>query len=69
MLAFAPTLLLGGTIDSPRVSSAPENIVTVPLRLATSLTPFALDWRAVRGPAREGAAGCREAFERIRQGR
>jgi len=68
-LAFAPTMLLGGTIDSPRVTGAPENIFTVPLRLATSLAPFALDWRTLQGRAREGAEGCREAFERIRQGR
>jgi uncharacterized protein involved in outer membrane biogenesis len=69
LLAIAPTMLLGGTVDSPRVTSAPANIVTVPLRFAASLNPFALDWRAFRGQAREGTDGCHEAYEQIRQGR
>jgi len=69
LLTFAPTMLLGGTVDRPRIMSAPANIVTVPLRFARSLAGFALDWRSARGAARDGTPGCREAFERIRQAR
>lgn len=32
LFAVAPTMLLGGTVEVPRVSAAPQNIVTVPLR-------------------------------------
>ena len=33
LFAVAPTMLLGGTVEDPRVSAAPQNIVTLPLRL------------------------------------
>jgi len=65
-LAFAPTMLLGGTIESPSLSAAPENVVIVPLRMAAPLSGFALNWlTGARDLTREGAAGCQEAFERI----
>jgi len=69
LLTIAPTMLLDGTIESPKVVSAPANVVTVPLRFARSLVGFALDWRSARGGARDSAPGCREAFEQIRQAR
>ena len=69
ILTFAPTMLLGGTLENPRLTSAPANVVTVPLRLATSVAGFAFDWLNAKDTAREGAAGCREALERIRKGR
>jgi uncharacterized protein involved in outer membrane biogenesis len=69
-LTFAPTMRLGGTLDSPRLSVAPENVLNVPLRMAAPLSGFALNWlKGSGGQAREGASGCREAFEQIRQAR
>lgn len=67
LLALAPTMLLGGTVDSPRVSAAPENIVTVPLRFATTLGGLVSDWRFGTGRASSGPAGCREAYELLQQ--
>lgn len=69
ILTFAPTMRLGGTVDSPRLTSAPANVVTVPLRFATSVAGFARDWLGAKSEAREGRLGCREAFEQIRQAR
>jgi len=69
LLTFAPTMLLGGTIDSPKLTSAPANVVTVPLRLGASVADFARGWLGARDKARDGAPGCREAFEKIRQAR
>ncbi len=69
-LTFAPTMRLGGTLDSPRLSVAPENVLNVPLRMAAPLSGFALNWlKGAGGQAREGALGCQEAFEQIRQAR
>jgi hypothetical protein len=62
-------MLLGGTVDSPRVSAAPENIVTVPLRFAVSVPGLALDLLGGKGIARDGLAGCREAFDAVLQTR
>jgi uncharacterized protein involved in outer membrane biogenesis len=67
LFTVAPTMLLGGTIESPAVTVAPENVVLAPLRFATPLGGFALDW--LGGQRREGQVGCREAFERARQAR
>ena len=69
LFTVAPTMLLGGTIESPAVTVAPENVVLAPLRFATPLAGFALDWLSARGQPREGGVGCREAFERARQAR
>jgi uncharacterized protein involved in outer membrane biogenesis len=66
VLAVAPTMLLGGTADRPRVSAAPRNIVTLPLRFATTLGGLVGDWRSGTGPAQAGPAACREAFELLR---
>ncbi len=67
LLTFAPTMLLSGTVDAPRLRIAPENVVTVPLRLAAPLAVFARGFLGGEGQARAGVEGCREAFERIRQ--
>ncbi|HSD52772.1 MAG TPA: AsmA-like C-terminal region-containing protein [Burkholderiales bacterium] len=69
LFSVAPTMLLGGTIEAPRVTIAPENIVLAPLRFATPLSGFALDWLSGQGKMRESAAGCREAFDRARKAR
>jgi hypothetical protein len=69
LFTVAPTMLLGGTIESPQVTVAPENIVLAPLRFATPLGGFALDWLGGKGKLRDGPAGCREAFDRARQAR
>jgi uncharacterized protein involved in outer membrane biogenesis len=66
LLTVAPTMLVGGTIESPRLTVAPENVVFAPLRFATPLAGFAIDFLSSRGKLREGVAGCREAFERAR---
>lgn len=68
LLAVAPTMLLGGTVDDPRVSAAPENIVTVPLRGALTMGGLLGDWRAGSGRVDDGQAACREAFRLLRQG-
>jgi hypothetical protein len=67
LFSVAPTMLLGGTMEDPQVTVAPENVVLAPLRFATPLGGFALDWLAGTGKLREGAASCREAFERARK--
>jgi uncharacterized protein involved in outer membrane biogenesis len=69
LLTFAPTMLLGGTVEAPKLTAAAENVVTVPLRLAAPLSGFAPGWLGGRGQGRAAAEGCREAFERIRQAR
>jgi hypothetical protein len=66
LFTVAPTMLLGGTIESPRVSVAPENIVLAPLRFAAPLSGLALDFLSARGKVGQGAAGCSEAFDRAR---
>lgn len=63
LLALAPTMLLGGTVDSPHVGAAPENIVSVPLRLVITLGGLISDWRFGTGQATNGQASCREAYE------
>jgi uncharacterized protein involved in outer membrane biogenesis len=67
LVTVAPTMLLGGTVEDPRVTVAPENVVLAPLRFATPLAGFALDFLSAKGRLREGVAGCREAFERALQ--
>jgi uncharacterized protein involved in outer membrane biogenesis len=67
LFTVAPTMVLAGTIDNPRVSVAPETFVLAPLRFATPLAGFALDWLSGKGGLREGPAGCREAFEQARR--
>ncbi len=69
LFSVAPTMVLGGTIERPSVSVAPENIVLAPLRFATPLAGFALDWLGGRGNPQGGAPGCKEAFDRARQAR
>ena len=69
LLNFAPTMLLGGTVDNVKLSVAPANIVSVPLRFAKSLAATPLDWLTAKGQTQDGKAGCREAFEQIRQAR
>jgi hypothetical protein len=66
LFTVAPTLMLGGTMESPRVSVAPENIVFAPVRFATPLARFALDFVRAKGRLSEGKVGCREAYERAR---
>jgi uncharacterized protein involved in outer membrane biogenesis len=66
LFTVAPTMMLGGTIESPSIRVAPENIVLAPLRFATPLATFALDFLSAKGKLREGQASCREAFERAR---
>jgi len=65
LFALSPTLLVGGTLRSPTVSVAAENLLLVPLRFATPLTLFATDWLSGTRSS-GGAPGCREAFERVR---
>lgn len=67
LFTVAPTMLIGGTIGDPRVSVAPENVVLAPLRFATPLAGFALDFVGAKGRLTEGRIGCREAYERARQ--
>lgn len=67
LFAVAPTMLLGGTVEDPRVSAAPQNIVTVPLRLAVPLGGLLGDWRPGGGQVDDGQAACREAFRVLRQ--
>jgi uncharacterized protein involved in outer membrane biogenesis len=67
LFTVAPTMQLGGTIESPRLTVAPENVVLAPLRFATPLAGFALDFLNAKGQLREGVAGCREAYERARK--
>ncbi len=69
LFTVAPTMVLAGTIDNPRVSVAPEAFVLAPLRFATPLAGFALNWLSGSGKLREGVAGCREAFEQARRTR
>jgi hypothetical protein len=69
LFRVAPTLMLGGTMESPRVSVAPENIVFAPLRFATPLASFALDFVRAKGRFAEARVGCREAYERARAAR
>jgi uncharacterized protein involved in outer membrane biogenesis len=66
LFTVAPTMLIGGTMEDPRVSVAPENLVLAPLRFATPLAGFALDFVGARGKPIEGRVGCREAYERAR---
>jgi uncharacterized protein involved in outer membrane biogenesis len=68
LFAVAPTMVLGGTVENPRVSAAPQNIVTLPLRFAATLGGLLGDWRAGTGRADSGPAACREAFELLQQG-
>jgi hypothetical protein len=67
LFAVAPTMLLGGTVEDPRVSTAPQNIVTLPLRFAATLGGLLGDWRSGTGRADTGPAACREAFELLLQ--
>ncbi len=67
LFAVAPTMLLGGTVEDPRVSAAAQNIVTLPLRFAATLGGLVGDWRSGSGRAEAGPAACREAFELLRQ--
>ncbi len=69
LFTVAPTMVLGGTIGNPRVTVAPENLVLAPLRFATPLAGFALDWLSGKGGLREGPVGCKDAFDRARQAR
>lgn len=69
LFTVAPTMVLAGTIDNPRLSVAPEAFVLAPLRFATPLAGFALNWLSGSGKLREGVAGCREAFEQARRTR
>jgi hypothetical protein len=70
LFTVAPSMVLGGTIDNPSVSIAPESYLIAPLRFATPFSGFALNW-LMRGGGRlrEGVAGCREAFELARRTR
>jgi hypothetical protein len=69
LFTVAPTMVLGGTIGDPRVTVATESLVLAPLRFATPLGGFALDWLSGKAGLREGPVGCREAFDRARQAR
>jgi uncharacterized protein involved in outer membrane biogenesis len=69
LLKLAPTMVLGGTIDSVKVSVAPTNIVSAPLRFAASLAEFPRDWLGAKGSARAPVQDCREAFERTQKAR
>lgn len=67
LFAVAPTMLLGGTVEDPRVSAAPANIITVPMRLAVPLGGLLGDWRTGSARGDDGPAACREAFRLLRQ--
>ena len=62
-------MLLRGPLEKPTVSVAPRSLITAPLRFASSLSPFALDWLNRRSRQADGSAGCREAFEQVLQAR
>jgi hypothetical protein len=67
LFTVAPTMLIGGTMENPRVNIAPQSVVLAPLRFATPLASFALDFVGAKGRLVEGRVGCREAFERARK--
>jgi uncharacterized protein involved in outer membrane biogenesis len=69
LFQIAPTMLLRGPLEKPTVSVAPRSLITAPLRFASSLSPFALDWLNRRSRQADGSAGCREAFEKVLQAR
>jgi uncharacterized protein involved in outer membrane biogenesis len=69
LLSVAPTMLLAGTLDRPRLSGDPGNVVVVPLRMAGSWADFAFGWLRAGDRRAQGTAGCRQAFERILQDR
>lgn len=69
LFQISPTMLLRGPLDKPTVSVAPSSLITAPLRFASSLSPFALDWLNRRSRQADGSAGCREAFEQVLQAR
>ena len=69
IFAIAPTMLIRGTVDEPKVSVAPASLVLAPLRFASPLSLFARDWLGRRDRRADPAAGCREAFERMLQAR
>jgi uncharacterized protein involved in outer membrane biogenesis len=69
LFTVAPTMVLAGTMDNPRVSVAPDALFLAPLRFATPLAGFALNWLSGSGKLREGVAGCKVAFEQARSTR
>jgi len=69
LFAIAPTMLVRGTFDEPKVSVAPASLVLAPLRFASPMSLFARDWLGRRDGRADPAAGCRDAFERVLQAR
>jgi uncharacterized protein involved in outer membrane biogenesis len=67
LFSVAPTIALSGTAEEPKVGIMPQTLITAPLRLALPIHTFALDWLTQAGAGAEGAAGCRQAFERARR--
>ena len=67
LFTFAPTLLVSGTVEQPTFSSAPENVLLVPLRFAAPLARFTRDWLTRGGRSTESRQGCEEAFDQVRQ--
>lgn len=64
LFAAAPSLGIGGTMESPKVEVTPDSLITAPLRLFLPIHAFAFDWLNATGVPADGSAGCREAFEK-----
>jgi uncharacterized protein involved in outer membrane biogenesis len=67
LFAISPTMLVRGTLDNPSLSVAPESLVLAPLRFASPLSLFAIDWLSRKDRRADARADCREAFERTLQ--
>lgn len=67
LFTLAPTMLVSGTLEAPALTSAPENVVLVPLRFAAPLARFARDWLTRGGRTANSRPGCEEAFRQVRE--
>jgi uncharacterized protein involved in outer membrane biogenesis len=64
LFSVAPTVGISGTMEAPRVQATAASLITTPLRLFAPLHTFAFDWLTSADASLDGAAGCRQAFER-----
>jgi len=64
LFSVAPTIGISGTMEAPRVQATVESFITTPLRLFAPLGNFANNWLTSADAPLNGAAGCRQAFER-----
>lgn len=59
-----PSVNVGGTLESPKVTVAPTSFITTPLYFILPIYTFAYTWLNTDGAPPDGSDGCREAFER-----